>query len=184
MFGRRYFGRRAFGPRYWGDGGVGVACLYDPFGERVRYGTDRTYGTCWKYGDGRHAPWIPLDGAERFDVESLFDPNADAIRDHGTLLQADFQGGVTARYGSYPNEVFYMTSPNGTSWRITVDGTTGAITVQDGISGTPAAPLLVDQAGVSWRLSIGNDGGLSASNGPLSLTIETSIVPTYTVEDP
>lgn len=150
---------------------------------KTKYGTEFKWGTGWKYGYGTSEPWIPSAGANRFTIESLLDPPADFIRDFSTLWYVNAQGVLTNRYGSYPDEVFYLLSPNGTSWRITANGMTGAVTVVDGFSGTPLGIQLVNEVGVIFTMSISNGGILSVTD-QAGFTIESSFVPTYTVEVP
>jgi len=149
----------------------------------MKWGTGFKYGTSWKYGHGTSEPWIPSAGAARFTIESLTDSAADTIRDFSSLLFIDNLGVLRAKYGSYPNQVFYLISPNLTSWRVTVNGSTGLITVQDGFTGTPVGLELVDNAGVIWKASISNLGIISLTT-QFGFTIEGSAIPTYTPEVP
>ena len=93
------------------------------------------------------------------------------------------QGVVTNKYGSYPDEVFYLFSPNGTSWQITTSGTTGLQTIEEGLTGSPIGIQIVDPIGSNYTASISNAGVLTFTN-ELNYTIEVSVTPTYTQETP
>lgn len=150
---------------------------------KFKYGTGVKWGTGWKYGFGTSEPWVPGAGAERFAVESLLDPSSDAQREYARLLAVNEQGVLVNRYGSYADESIYLVSPNGTAWRVLINGTTGAISITSGITGSPVGMRLLGPTGVEYELSIDNAGTLFAKNG-YGFTAEAAFTPTYTVEVP
>lgn len=154
---------------------------------RMKYGTGFKWGNGWKWGYGTSEPWVPIGNdpvaVDRFSIESLQDPTPLYSLAESSIFQVDAQGAYSVRYGlGLPDERFYLVSPNGTSWRVTANGTTGLVTVDDGLTGTPVGVSLTDPAGTLWLFSVSNTGVLTLSNGPTSLTIETATIPTYTVE--
>lgn len=132
MFHGRYFPERYFPTRYWAKIGTAIeVCVYVQ-GPRNRYGTKKKYRTCIKYGDGFSDPWFPIGEVDpRYQYEdgtSVLDRNDD------TLLSIDNRNILSVDFGSVLNEVFYLQSPNGSIWEVTIHGDTGAINVLGGTS--------------------------------------------------
>lgn len=153
---------------------------------RFKWGCGHKWGS-WKYGYGTSEPWLPIGSdptaVDRFTVESLGDTAPTYLLAESSIFQVDAHGSYSVRYGlGLPDEVFYLLSPNGTSWRVTASGTTGVVTVEDGFAGSPIGVQMVDSSGTMWTFSVSNTGVLTLSNDTLSLTVETSSTPTYTVE--
>lgn len=151
---------------------------------KVKYGTGFKWGTSWKYGFGTSEPWKPRTGAARFNVESLTDTAVELTQDFSSLMFFTPQGELSIKYPGYADEVFYLISPDLTSWRITNSGTTGAQTIDSGFTGTPIGIGVVDRVGAIWRASISNLGEMTLTNQANGLTIEVNSIPTYTTETP
>lgn len=151
---------------------------------KPKYGTGFKWGNGWKYGYGTSEPWIPSAGADRFSIESLEDPSVDYSADLSTLMHITGQGELRIRYPGYPDEVFYLISPDGTSFRVTNNGTTGAQTISSGFTGTPIGMNIADSIGGLWTARISNLGELTITNQTTGLSIEVNSTPTYTQETP
>lgn len=151
---------------------------------KTKYGTGFKWGNGWKYGYGTSEPWKPGVSADRFDIESLNDPAVDFLSDVSSLMTISAQGELSIKYPGFPDEVFYLVSPNGTSWRITNSGTTGEQTINDGFAGTPIGMNVVDEVGAIYTASISNLGEMTLTNEQTGLSIEVNFTPTYTLETP
>jgi hypothetical protein len=82
------------------------------------------------------------------------------------LLNIDNTGLLTAEYSAYADDVFYLQSPNGTNWRVTVGGTTGAVTNTDGLTGSPVGRAVIAPNNKIWDFSVTNDGVLIVTERP------------------
>lgn len=151
---------------------------------KPKYGTGFKFGNGWKFGYGTSEPWSPLATpatVDRFNIESLEDPDPSylSLDAFPRLLSVSDSGLVTVTTDGGADEVFYLSSPNGTPWRITINATTGLVTMDSGLTGSP---LLSAMRG-RWRLVVDDAGILSVRDDTGELyTIETNHTPTYTVE--
>lgn len=130
MFPQRYFPQRYFPRRYWTKSGSLIdVCVYVP-GPRNRFGTNIKFGTCLKFGDGFSDPWYPIGNTDpRYEYE---EGTAVIDRDDATLLSIDNRDELSIDYGGVPDEVFYLESPNGTIFKVTIYGANGHIDVEGG----------------------------------------------------
>lgn len=134
MWPARVWGQRYWPTRYWpkNEGAATPPCTYVP-GPRNRFGVGRKFGTCKRFGDGFSDPWLYTGNdpiADPFYAREIPD---DVLSRHDlTRLSVDNRDELSVNYGSVPDEVFYLRSPNGTLFRVTIDGDTGHIDVESG----------------------------------------------------
>jgi len=86
------------------------------------------------------------------------------------LISIDDDGTLTTTTGA-SDDIFFLKSPDGTDWRVTVDAVTGDMTWASGFTGTPVGRT-ERSATKTWSFRMSNDGSLSWSTvGLTSLTI-------------
>jgi hypothetical protein len=80
-------------------------------------------------------------------------------------LDIDTAGILSARYAlPWSDQNFYLQSPDGYLWIVTLAGTTGVITVTRDVYGPAQTFYETDPDNVRWLISIDNDGILTASS--------------------
>lgn len=116
---------------------------------------------------------LPLDTSYSYRIRSI--DGAGHLSSYSQVITAataanrlsiDNAGLVTVSYGGPGDEVFYLQSPNGTSWRVTASGATGTMTAIDGPSGSPIGRALTAPNGKAWDMSITNAGVLVVTEQP------------------
>jgi hypothetical protein len=80
------------------------------------------------------------------------------------ILFVSTDGILTNLYDNFASLVFYLVSPDATSWRVTVDGVTGDIFVESGFTGSPVGYQLRDSNNVAWVFSVDNNGVLTLTS--------------------
>jgi len=132
-----------------------------------RWGVKTRWGSGWRYGYGVTDPYVPKGDpltTPRFTIDSYDDALA-TYTIPGSRIYAITNAGVVSLTfdpgGSIPSESFYLQSPNGQWWVVTVDGTTGIQTVtMTGGEGQPIGLMLPSPDGRLWYYLVLNDGTL------------------------
>lgn len=74
------------------------------------------------------------------------------------LLSISNAGVLSVSYGGVGDEMFYLLSPNSTSWKVVASGTTGTMTITDGLTGSPTGRALTSPNGTIWDFSVTDAG--------------------------
>lgn len=132
-----------------------------------RWGTKARWGTGIRWGYGVSDPYVQKGDpttTPRFTIDTYNDA-APTYTVPGSRIYSITNMGVVSKAfdpaGTIPSESFYLQSPNGQWWIVTVSGTTGIQTVTPtGGEGQPIGQMLPSPDGRLWYYMVLNDGSL------------------------